>query len=586
MSNDAAQAFVEVLRRAPEDDEAFGRLFALAEKWERPGDLERLLSFKLGHTSDPAARVALYAKRAALRAGPLDSVRGAIHDHRRILELDPGHLPSLRFLGRQALDQHRFDVAIPFCERALTRAAELGELEDGGEVELRLQLAAAHEGAGRHGDAIRALRAAIDAHPEQPGPRERLIALGLRRHEHALAIEQLQALEALTDDRSAKARLALRRGRLQRDQRKDSAAALAAFRTALELDPLGDAAAELMTTVGDGPLHPEDAAAANTVIAGLRAALAEDPLQVRRLECLRDLAGLRGLHDLRDVAAQLLSALGVGVARGRARDLSRAVPLPALGALGSTTENPTVSIMNEIWPHLCEGVARMFPADPADLGVSRTGRVNPGTDPRLAWAESASVALGIPSLQIYLGSFDELAVAGFDVPETCLVLGRGVMGGDPSSRFRVGRALALVRQRATVLERIPISDLELAWAAAGFVGGARQHPRYDAATLKGAAKRLSKGLSRRELKSLESYAETFTRDALDVNGWRQAVLRTADRFGLLAGGDLAMALRVMTGGVAAQQEALRAPAALDLIHFALGERYAGIRREAGLSRDQ
>jgi hypothetical protein len=87
------------------------------------------------------------------------------------------------------------------------------------------------------------------------------------------------------------------------------------------------------------------------------------------------------------------------------------------------------------------------------------------------------------------------------------------------------------------------------------------------------------------VKSLESYAETFARDTLDVNGWRQAVLRTADRFGLLAGGDLAMALRVLSGGAATQPDMLRAPASLDLMHFALGERYAGMRREAGLNRD-
>jgi hypothetical protein len=72
---------------------------------------------------------------------------------------------------------------------------------------------------------------------------------------------------------------------------------------------------------------------------------------------------------------------------------------------------------------------------------------------------------------------------------------------------------------------------------------------------------------------------------MDVSGWRQAVMRAADRFGLLAGGDLAVALRMVTGTPETGIEALRTPAALDLIHFALGDRYASARTEAGIGRD-
>ena len=477
---------------------------------------------------------------------------------------------------------------MPFYERALPGS---GDTAAGAEV--RLELAQAYEAIDRHEDAVRMLRQAVDARPEDASGRERLISLALRGRDQALAIEQLQALEALTTEKPARAALAVRRGRLQRDRRDDRSAALVAFRTALELDPLGEAASELVATVGEGPLSPEDAAAANQVIASLREPLARDPLDVRRLECLRDLAALRGLHDLRDVAAQLLSALGVGVARGRARDLTRSVPLASLGTFGvpgSSGAGPggsgvKVPLMNEIWPHLCEGMARIHAVDPTELGANRSTRISPGADPRLAWAESASVALGIPSLSIYLAGLDERGVAAFDQPETCLVLGRGVVGGDPGSRFRVGRALALMRQKATVLDRLSLSDLELAWAAAAYLGSEFQDPRYDPAVLKAMAKRLGKALSRREVKSLQSYADTFRRETLDVSGWRQAVMRAADRFGLLAGGDLAVALRMVTGTPETGIEALRTPAALDLIHFALGDRYASVRTEAGIGRD-
>jgi hypothetical protein len=42
---------------------------------------------------------------------------------------------------------------------------------------------------------------------------------------------------------------------------------------------------------------------------------------------------------------------------------------------------------------------------------------------------------------------------------------------------------------------------------------------------------------------------------------------------------------MVTGTPETGIEALRTPAALDLIHFALGDRYASARAEAGIGRD-
>jgi hypothetical protein len=271
------------------------------------------------------------------------------------------------------------------------------------------------------------------------------------------------------------------------------------------------------------------------------------------------------------------------------------VSIPALGALGVAGDRdtpPAVATANEIWPHFAQGVARLYPRDPAEFGASKQTRVEAGLEPRLAWAESASVALGIPTLSFYVGGYEELAVNAFDVPEPCLVLGRGVVGGDPGSRFRVGRALALLRQQATVLDRISLPDLEMAFAAAGWLAAEQPHPRIDTATLKATAKRLARALSRRDIKSLESYEEAFSGGHVDVRAWKEAVLRTADRFGLLVGADLAVALRILAGGKAGTGTGpvspadLRAPASLDLVFFALGDRYRTLRREVGLSRDE
>jgi hypothetical protein len=77
-----------------------------------------------------------------------------------------------------------------------------------------------------------------------------------------------------------------------------------------------------------------------------------------------------------------------------------------------------------------------------------------------------------------------------------------------------------------------------------------------------------------------------------VRAWKDAVLRTADRFGLLVAADLAVALRILAGGKAGPAPGalspaeLRGPACFDLVLFALGDRYRNLRREVGLSRDE
>ena len=550
--DDAAQAFLEVLRREPDDDEAFHRLQALAERWDRSVGSGAAAVVQAG--PDPATRSCGWrCTPAGRRCAPVrsPSLQEAIHDHRRILAIEPDRADSLRFLGRQALEQGRPAAAVPFYERALAGSRRHGRRRRG----------AAGAGPGlRGGGSPRGRRARAppgDRRPTRgPAGRERLISLALRGRDHALAIEQLQALEALTADRPAQAALAVRRGRLERDRRNDRTAALAAFRTALELDPLGEAAGELVATVGEGPLAPEDAAAANQVIASLRESLARDPLDVRRLECLRDLAALRGLGDLRDVAAQLLSALGVGVARGRARDLTRSVPLASLGAFGVPGSGG----------HGPGGLGREGAADERDLAAPvRGGGPHPRRRSRRSWAPTGRPGSRPAPIPGWPGrnrpasrwasprcrsTWPAWTSGGWRPsisPRPAWCWAGAWWAGIPARASAWGGRWRWCGRRRRCWIACRSSDLELAWAAAAYLGSEFQDPRYDPAVLKAMAKRLAKALSRREVKSLQSYADTFRRETMDVSGWRQAVMRAADRFGLLAGGDLAVALRMVTG---------------------------------------
>jgi len=172
-------------------------------------------------------------------------------------------------------------------------------------------------------------------------------------------------------------------------------------------------------------------------------------------------------------------------------------------------------------------------------------------------------------------------VVALDAPEPVLIIGRGVLGGDPASRFRAGRALFLLHQRAATVERIPMAQLdEILWGAA-MLSGARP-PGVDASALKARAKALGKGMGRKELKALESYRARLESETLDGSAWRAAVVRGADRFGLLVSSDAGAALRVLSSRGEGGTD-LRRPECLELARFALDERYLTLRREAGLA---
>lgn len=181
-----------------------------------------------------------------------------------------------------------------------------------------------------------------------------------------------------------------------------------------------------------------------------------------------------------------------------------------------------------------------------------------------------------------MGAADDLAVVALDAPEPTLVLGRGVLGGDPATRFRVGRALFLLRHRAASVERLPPAHVEEIVRAATLLAGARP-AGVDPAALKARTKSLGKALGRRELRALETLRARLEAEPLDVGRWRTSILRGADRFGLLVAGDLAACLRAQGGGGDLRTADLRRPECLELVRFALDDRYAALRREVGLA---
>ncbi len=585
---EGARQFLAVLTRVPTDDEAYRRLKAILEFRDDGPGLERLIGFKIGHTTDPQARAALYAERAALRLERLMKRRDGITDLRHAIALDGTRVDSLVTLAQLANEAQRFSVAVDLFRRALDHETEAEK-----RAAIRRDLAASEEDAGLSDEAAATLLAAIaeatecaaDASDVQD-VHERMFALAVRRQDLSTAATQLMRLEALAVDAENRAVVRVRLGRMERDLGRDTDAAIRAFTRALEMDPLGEAAAELGRTVAPAAVGPLLSGVPGAVVARVfdeqKSILIDDPVDLRRLVCVRDLAGLVGDHHLYQATSQLLAVFGVGDTRGHVREPGRPLTQDILASLGPTADRAASEMMAAVWPLIAPGVPRFEDLDLAKLGATRGTRTVRGADARLGWVESTALSLGLANLTIHVSpepSVDHAAIP-VDGVDPILVLGRAMLAGDPAARFLVGRVLFLLAFRAGCLARQGLADSERMWAAAMAVAVPGQ-PVHDN-TVKMGAKLLTKGLSRREIKALEAFGPRLTGVFLDVAAWRRWLLGGAGRFGLALAGDLAATLRIMTGQPAPTPEALRNPESLDLIRFALGDGLPLFRREAGM----
>ncbi len=577
---EAARLYWEVLQRAPDDQEAYQRLHRILAAGSDHAGIDRLLGHKIARVPESAVKVPFYAERAEHRLLRLANRRGAAEDLQRILRIDPEHLESLHKLARLAIEARRFFHAAALLERYLAAARDDDEA-----APIHIELAGAYEQAGDVRKAVAALRAAADARPGDAAPLSRLADLYTNARDWPRALETLRAYERCAAQPREKAEAHRRIAAILRDHRRDAAGAAAALEQAFQLDPLGEGVMDLCALYAETGKADARARVLDRAAEDLRRAVLENPQDVVRVERLRELLQMAGAGDAAGVIGQALALLGSGSERGRPRDLAR--PIGPDGFRSRLAHPASRGLLGEVWPLLAEAASRMRPVDPAALGATRQNRVAPGAEPRLGWVEAAARAFGFPRLAVHVGGADAQGVSAVDFPEPTLVLGSAILAGDAACRYRVGRALGVLRERAAGLESLPVGDLGLLFAAAAVTAGGVTPPGFAAAAVEERARLLSRTLGRKEKKALLIYVGRFAAEPIDASVWRQGVLRTADRMGLLCAGDVAAACRGAAAHAGGAGEATSNwathPDALDLLTFALGEDYLALRREAGLS---
>lgn len=583
---EAVVAYWRALERDPDSEVLSQRLERLLRRREDHQGLDRLYGRRLAVVGTRRERLATLLARATHRLDRLGTRETAIHDFKRILELEPRHPIALRRLATLAIQMEHFHEAATFLKALID--AEPGESSE--KAAARLELADAYEAAREPGRAIEALRDAIAALPSDLAAWRRLADLHLRVGDWPNAVETLRAWERVTAEPPAKARLWMRIGVLLRDHGREPTGAATAFSQAVRLDLFGEglpALLDLYERVGDWRARDQ---VLDRAIAGLRAELATNPLEVPRLRLLAHLSeraarsaaadGRRRtiLQGTLDVCRQLQALAGETVELPPARRVFLRTGLPP-AFWQRLTPRAASGFVLEIWPLIAGAVADLHAA--RGPRRPRQGRVTAATEPRLDWVEAAAIAAGLPSVELYVAGAGEAgddAVIPLDGRETALLLGRGVLAGNAAARFRVGRALGLLRHRASVLEHVSAAELGLAFDAAAVVaGGVPQVAPAALANVEQRARALGKAMSRRERKALALEASRFGFERIDAAAFREALLCAADRLGLIMAGDVGIAAGLVTSGEAVPSSSppgaviASSERALSLVRFAITE---------------
>ncbi len=576
-ADDAIAVLSRAVELCPDDDGLYVRVHALLRRDlgapGRAATFDGLLSYRLAAgTETTGERIALLFERAEHRLAVLADRQAAFRDFKQILKISPEHLASLHELAQGALGAQDLPAAAKWLERYV-KAAGVDEPER--VAAAKLDLAACHEALGDLGRAIETLRLAARARPADPTPLERLADLQLRRQDPQAAVEALRGAAARLGDARAQAALTLKIGTIERDVARDPSAAAAAFREAADLDPLGAGAATLVA-LHDAASDPGGALqVVEREIADLRRSLAADPLDLPRLERLgRWLADARrrGSAGVDGDAEAAVQNVG-GLAGGRPSPLrppASVAPKTGRAFFAEIAERAAGGFVAEVWPHLHEAAAALFPSPPrprpAPLGAELA--------PLGAWINGAAAAVGIARLGLFVAREPGAPAAEpIDEGDPAIILASDALSS-PALRFHVGRALGLIAQQAVVLERTTAAQLAPLFACAALLAGG-QVPAGLPAPGEGLLRDVTRAVGRKDRKSLTLQASRFGFEPFDLEAWRTATLRAANRFGLLVCGDPAQAAVAIAGGA---QAVSGNPAAVDLLGFALGDRYPPLRR--------
>ena len=593
----ALDLYQQVLDTDPLHEEAFQRLAPGLEADQRFGELASLLRARINCTSAPEERAVLLCRLGRLYVEQLRQERKGMACLRRATELAPESQEVLialadRHYARQEWQEAEdlYTRTISTVEAPVERSRIRRRL---GEIQLGMDMPLA---------ALGSLQL-VRQEEEQPGMETlRLLLRAARAARDARA--QREALEQLLDlEEDPEQRVALLKegARLLDEDAGDPARAISLLEEALDLAPVDIEAIEQLAAVhgsrGDkGAVDRHLSMAAGRV----RQKLQEDPLdgdtyrQLGRIykwqrqfdaffcSCVARayLEEASGRQDLLEEAER--SFLTLHQYRGAPVPVGRLVAHRLDGLL--LPRDAAVPLRKLL--HLGRApLHRLIAMAPEALGLGADSKVPEG-HPLNTLCQEIAGQLGGGTFELHISRTRQALIAAEVLETPALIISDDLARGliSPAERFRIGRALFLIREGA-----LPLLDMttQRALALLGALGQVAAPPcplplGVDEEALARESARLEQvtdSEDRRRLgEALPEMAESLKGANLDA--FKAALQRGANRAGLAVAGDPFRALQE-AGSLEDTQGV--GPLTADLLTFLVDPRFIALRRDLGLS---
>lgn len=571
------------LERDPSHREAFAAALAIVrDAGDTAGELELLERYAPDEASgSPDDAVSMHARAAEIAESQGDLPR-AIAQWRSVVALEPESPRALRALARTARAAEEWNVAAD----AMIRLAKVST-DDAERVALFFGLGEifdAHIPDPRRAEA--AWRRVLALSPRDERTLVRLSDLYRRTGDTAREADAIQSLATVLAPSPERTERLLRLAAIAELPIGDLKRALTALEVARRDNPADLRVLRAFRSFHERNHNPAAALAlVDRAIAEVRRATEHDPRDVASIARLSELLELRGQGDASRIAAAV--AVSLGTDDDRARSIAADGAVPGLGASALTPEAiallapPAVDLpLRELLGRVAGVLEALLPFDPRSLGATALGDGDhPLRDELSAWAR-----------MLDLGSVEILVAP--DVPAICMPVSRvrptvvvsALREATPAGRFAAARAMLLTALSLTIPARLAASEFTLALGAL-----LRQFdPMYkpegvDAARLVELSAKVTRALPRELHAELTPLAQRILTGGIkDAEAIRAGTHEIGDRVALLATGDVAGGIALLTAGTRRASESV---ATIDrLLRVALSERFMEARRIAGADR--
>ncbi|MEZ4336008.1 MAG: hypothetical protein R3B82_05215 [Sandaracinaceae bacterium] len=561
---------------------AYGRLHdLLAERGDDRG-LLGLVTNRIALLDDPEELCKLYYEQARLlrSIGMREDALVALDN---LLMLDEGHVGGLALMVEVQVQAENWAGAVDALQQlasaddvpgAQRRIARLGAADF---LDTKL---ANPQGALEELDALHeAGLADIEIY-------ERMATIAERIGKHDAAVEALAHGVENAPSPAVAARLERRMGALHAEERLDQASAIAAFERALALSPTDVRAGEALAKLLGGEERARMSQHFERIV---RQALGRDPFDAKLLRALARAGSWRGDDALADAVLGILVAVGLA----NEQELGawnaappRVHPVAAIDdtALAMIAGPALASPAHRLAVALGECTAEMDHLDPTEMGLGRGDQVKTDS-PLKGELDRLGSMFGLPAAELFAGGTEPLRLdlAPHYKGKPTWVAGPAVNAPlVADQRFTVGWLALGARLGVTPFVRRGAFGAAIAVFASAEAAEAPLPAGQGRPGLEDTRKRIYKAMPRKVRKAVPDLVRALGDDGRSVDQWALALARVAQRGGLLAANDPAVALHRLFGGPAALEQVRSSADAMDLIFFWLSPECCALRRRLGL----